>query len=752
MFIIQHPYMNVSHSLAGLLALFVLSSFGATTATQPSPQDRILTRSWVDHERYSGRPGSSPATPTDFRQLAYELQASRSTRTTASLSTTQRTPYDTVRPPRNNLGNRVPLSLIHWTRPLEVLTPEQQRQALSTGVTPEPALTNVTILAVAPVRPTTYRGASVEIALAAEDFFEETSPTNAILSLRIDAGDNSGWRALSIGQDINASYDSTGSKTVTVEATLSDGTILTASSTLDVAALSTPDPTYSTRLIAAYPYNNTTGTIYIYKSPETHAGLRCPVLVAEGFDMENNMDWDVLYNILNKEQLAETLRSYGRDLIVLDYTNAMRNIFENAALARAAVTYVNANRNNTNDKFTVIGASMGGLVTRIALADMDKSPATYGASHVNTWISLDSPHKGANIPLGIQEFLSFFYNKNSAFASAAELYFILNQPAAKQMLLVHHSASTSLAGNSSNTAFQASLDAKGYPTSCKKIAISNGSGYGEKQPFSEGDLIVYWYYGHTFLCDVSITAHVDALSTTWSPVPTVFYGFWDTLAWFDEASTTQQHYYFDSLDNAPGGTRDSFQVLFDSTASRRGTSDYCLWPNHCFIPTVSSLGISMVFCTYPLDYYKSIKSLSPFDEVHYAYWNEPHIDINANNKRWFMRAILESYDTDGDGFDDYQEYLIGTTYNSAASKLSGATIKPVYESPYFYLLWNMNTAQNLDYKVYFTENLAHEWTLVPNAYWYQYGYSPPTALFSMSVTSSNGFYKIVTVVKDPVTD
>ena len=76
--------------------------------------------------------------------------------------------------------------------------------------------------------------------------------------------------------------------------------------------------------------------------------------------MENSMDWDVLYNILNKEKLAETLQSYGRDLIVLDHTNAMRNIFENAALARKAVSYINANRNNASDKFTVIGASMGG--------------------------------------------------------------------------------------------------------------------------------------------------------------------------------------------------------------------------------------------------------------------------------------------------------------------------------------------------------------------------------------------------------
>lgn len=733
-------------------AFFLSPLFGLCTlepAKAPAP-DRNLYRSWMDHERYAGSPDSSPITPVDFQQLAYELQAFRSTRTTASnLSAPQRSPYETVSVPRNNLRNRIPLSIIHWKRTLEVVTPEQQRQARATGVAPEPVLTNVTILAVAPVRPVTYRGASVAISLAADDFFEETGATNTIRSLRIDTGDGAGWQDMAVGQEFTAAYDSTGTKTITIEATLSDGTVLLASSPLEVAALATPDPTISTRLIADYPYNNTTGTVYVYKSG-SHTGLRCPVLVAEGFDMENNMDWDVLYNILNKEQLAETLRSYGRDLIVLDYTNAMRNIFENAALARKAITYINANRSNSSDKFTVIGASMGGLVTRIALADMDRFPIVNGVSDVNTWISFDSPHSGANIPLGIQEFLAFFYYKDSAFAAAAKLYDILNQPAAKQMLLVHHSTTTSLAGNSSNINFQATLDAKGYPTSCKKVAISNGSGYGHKQPFNPGELVVFWHYRNYWVVDID--GLVYSLSDSPSPtVPTIFYGFWDTIAWFDEVSTSQQHYFNYSLDNAPGGTRNSFQVLFDSTASRRGSGDYCLWPDHCFIPTVSSLGINIAYCSYALNSYPGIKALSPFNEVHYANGNEPHIDINYNNKRWFMRAILEGYDTDADGLDDYKEYLIGTAYNSAASKLEVVTTQTQVTAPgNFELSWNWNP--NVSYKVFFTETLAHEWTLVPTAYWYRNWDTLSIARCTMPMTTQTGFYKVVADVEDPVTN
>ncbi len=734
--------------LAGL-ALASLRTFAAAASEQPAQPDRTLTRSWVDHERYSGGPESSPSTPVDFKQLAFELQAARSARTDDRLPMTQRTPYETIRTPRNNLGNRIPLSLIHWKRTLEVITPGQQRLSLSTGVEPEPILTNVTILAVAPIRATTYRGASVALSLAAADFFEETGSTGTIRSLRINTGDGSGWQELTIGQDVTAAYAAIGTKTLTVEAALADGTVLTASSVLDVAALVTPDPTVTLSLSAAAPYDTVTGTLYIYKSAATNAGLRCPVLVAEGFDMENNMDWDVLYNILNKEQLAETLRSYGRDLIVLDYTDAMRNIFENAALARAAVDYINASRSNAADKFTVIGASTGGLVTRIALADMDRDPAAYGISGVDSWISFDSPHSGANIPLGIQEFLAFFHNKDSEFAAAAELLAILNQPAAKQMLLVHYSTTASLAGNSSNINFQAALDALGYPMSCKKIAVSNGSGYGDKLPFSEGQRVINWSY-RSFLVDID--GRIYALSTTSSPsVPTVFYGFWDTLWPFDETRTTQRHYYHYALDNAPGGTRDSFQVLFDSTASKRSSGDYCLWPDHCFIPTVSSLGIDMAFCSDSLNANPAITALSPFDEIHYATGNEEHIDINESNRRWFIRAVMEGFDTDGDGYDDYQEHLVGTAYDSSASQLEGPTMQAqVFGPGVIDLSWNWTT--NVNYTVYYTGSLAEEWTLAPAGSCYQSSNHPATAGCLLPMDAPTGFYKVTADVNDPVTD
>jgi hypothetical protein len=79
------------------------------------------------------------------------------------------------------------------------------------------------------------------------------------------------------------------------------------------------------------------------------------------------------------------------------------------------------------------GASMGGLVSRYALAYMEKN----GLPHpVRTYISFDSASLGADIPLGIQYWIKFFSTQAS---EAATLLAILDRPAARQMLVYHYS-------------------------------------------------------------------------------------------------------------------------------------------------------------------------------------------------------------------------------------------------------------------------------------------------------------------------
>lgn len=715
----------------------ILGTAQAATSDIPSSPK---SRSWVRLDRYSGERGSAAISQGDFHQLVFELQNWRAATGHGTASAAQRQPYESLVAPRNNLRNKVPLCVLHWERRVE-----QPRTLASQSDGAEPVLTNVAIFAFSPLRPKTYRGEQVVLSLDTGDLFEECLiGSHDIASLRVDAGDGTGWHAMPPGGEVAVSYAATGAQTLQMEATLADGSVLSGSAPLEVVALATPDPTETLLLSKA--------KLYTYKSG-AHAGYRSPVLVVEGFDLDNSMDWDALYAILNKEQLVESLLSYGRDLAVVDFNDATTNIYTNAENVMEAIRFLNTYRFNASDKFTVIGASMGGLVTRYALDRMEANPALYGSHAVDTWISFDSPQEGANIPLGIQEFFSFFggfAGDYSDLAAALEYRKKIDTVAAQQMLLCHYKNTNTQAGRSPGYAsFETQMHGYGYPANCKKVAITNGSKFGLRHAFSPGELIVYWNH-ESF--SVDITSRIYALYNAPTPAKPVYYGWfnpWDFWGQVDYEAT-QNRYYPYSVDNASGGTRASFQELFDTLPSNmKDADDTCAYADHCFIPTTSALGLPNEYMELSLASNPSVLALTPFDEIHCAVTNESHIDINTSNKRWFMRAILENTDTDGDGSDDYREYLTGTDYTSSASKLSiviGLSLASVSGSTT--LSWA--TLPNVRYDIYQTASLDQEWALIDSV-------SSPAAAtatrsYPMDAQKRSSFYKAVAEVVDPVTD
>jgi hypothetical protein len=495
-----------------------------------------------------------------------------------------------------------------------------------------------------------------------------------------------------------------------------------------------PAPT-ETILITSAPPHTATGELFILKADTNTVALHNPVLVVEGFDIGNSMNWPELYDLLNQENLVADLQSFGRDLLVLNFTDSTIDILENTALNEAAIAYINTNRADVTDKFTAVGASLGELTLRKALVDMP-------AHDIDTWISFDAPHEGANIPLGVQEYLEFFASEN---VSAADLLAILDRPAARQMLLTHHSVPDGLTGGSTpeRLDYTTLMDYTGYPTNCKGVAVSNGSGYGDKLPFYPGDLIMHWTDSGG-LFDPDITADVFAVpqspSTVFSGLITVFF--------IPYKSATVNSYHPLSFDNAPGGTRSTFLQLFTNIPPDQiSGDDYLTATNHCFIPTVSALGIPIENLESNLAANASLPAMSPFDEIHYATNNEEHVEINARNKRWIMRAVLEEHDTDGDGFDDYQEFLVGTDYSSASSLLDIVADISVLTGGVIQLSWD--TYPNTQYEVWYTPVLGDPWFFVEDL--------PPTTntsvLRSYPVgTNAAGFFSLTGEVIDPVTD
>ncbi len=112
------------------------------------------------------------------------------------------------------------------------------------------------------------------------------------------------------------------------------------------------------------------------------------------------------------------------------------------------------------------------------------------------WLSFDSPHLGANVPIGMQHMFNYIaYDGDIADLTVRAIVdSMLKSPAARQMLIDHfegHLLGTSLTEFNTTTAsllptghpthrnaFQNELNTMGFPQNCRKIAISNGASNG----------------------------------------------------------------------------------------------------------------------------------------------------------------------------------------------------------------------------------------------------------------------------------
>jgi triacylglycerol esterase/lipase EstA (alpha/beta hydrolase family) len=83
------------------------------------------------------------------------------------------------------------------------------------------------------------------------------------------------------------------------------------------------------------------------------------------------------------------------------------DIFHNAQLFEEAMERINGMRNSIHDKNYVIGIGMGGLVARYALKNMEQQGKVHD---VCKYISINTPHKGANIPIGLQALVRYIQN------------------------------------------------------------------------------------------------------------------------------------------------------------------------------------------------------------------------------------------------------------------------------------------------------------------------------------------------------
>ncbi len=238
--------------------------------------------------------------------------------------------------------------------------------------------------------------------------------------------------------------------------------------------------------------------------------IRNPLLIVEGFDpweLEDAMGTYV-YKLYDKVQ--EGVSTYRRmmsllnnhpsilndyDILYVDWNNSYADIKENAGLLKQIIKYIHDNRDASDSSgIVLLGQSMGGLIARYALCDMENK----GLKHnVTTFISHDTPHLGANVPLGAlyfarslvslinkynkEDIKDLYIGKNQEDFSET-LMSVLQATSVRQMLLnnVREAVDTGLIiDNTEHRSWQKCLKEMGFPKgdngkSIENLAIING--------------------------------------------------------------------------------------------------------------------------------------------------------------------------------------------------------------------------------------------------------------------------------------
>lgn len=241
-----------------------------------------------------------------------------------------------------------------------------------------------------------------------------------------------------------------------------------------------------------------------------HTGITKPLIVAEGF-FPTEVVPDEVSPISFREKfvpfpgLRDELNLAGYDIIYLDYDAGTDFIERNALLLKKVIKEVNLKKrqNGSIEQNVVLGLSMGGLVARYALTEMElRGPA----HETKLFIAFDTPNQGAYTPLGLQYMISHLNVAKvygipiSVFAKdIKKLKEIQNRPSSQEMQVVRNHRFSHIPGIKYPPNYQyrddfwadlLSRPNRGYPRQCRNVSISNGSQQGVGQGFNPNGKIM----------------------------------------------------------------------------------------------------------------------------------------------------------------------------------------------------------------------------------------------------------------------
>ncbi len=386
-----------------------------------------------------------------------------------------------------------------------------------------------------------------------------------------------------------------------------------------------------------------------------------PIIVLDGFDPGDSRDIAGLYNSLSfgGQNMADILRTEGFDIVILNaplYTTDGKDIDggadyiqRNAMVMVALIDLLNSQKVG-DEELVVLGASMGGLIGRYGLAYMEQNSLP---AETRLYISFDSPHGGANIPISLQYLVNYLAVQIDDPDATAIVDEVLNSPAAKEMLYDHLSGHL-LSGSdfeqdptlllpvgapNFRDAFQAELDAIGFPQQVRNVAMVNGSAVGTTTGTVGMEVInTNLDIGPGITADVNL--HFTPLANQMNNV-TTFNTFLAGIPVATFGADAESFATSDGIDASPGGTGNIASSLGGAGTGNpiiQAFIDALEQDEYSFIPLISSLAIDNEDNWFAIPDIGGIHN-SPFVNTFIPNSNEPHVTVTQASAQFALDEI-----------------------------------------------------------------------------------------------------------------
>ncbi|HMQ50230.1 MAG TPA: hypothetical protein PKA70_22375 [Saprospiraceae bacterium] len=334
-----------------------------------------------------------------------------------------------------------------------------------------------------------------------------------LLSARINFGN--GWQLVQDGSMVTAHFNAPGTVEVIAEIKFLDRTTFLSKSTITI--LETVSPIVSGQDIYCFgqEFDFTVSTADGNSQATVTAlsaccddQLRKPFIVINGFEADRFEALEAFFGftfggLINQlfnmdtptgNLIIDDLDDSQYDIVFIDFEDETDALEVNAELVMAAIREINLRKHQagSSEKNVVVGISMGGVVGKLGLRDMELA----GEEHeTEVFVSFDSPLRGANIPLGFQYMVEHLAELAVGFEDEFELeefvelleagIGLVERPSPTQMLIYNKDHFPAPAPEFE--AFYTMFKSKGALTQCEHIAISNGSQIGIDQGYAPND-------------------------------------------------------------------------------------------------------------------------------------------------------------------------------------------------------------------------------------------------------------------------